>query len=112
MSVRVPSIFASRVAGVFATKVFIFALSLVTTFLLARLLGPSGRGAYTLLLLIPTTLLTFGQLGIPSALVYFSGRGRDANELRSAAAVLVPILSIATIVPTLFFADELRRSIL
>lgn len=112
MSARLPSIFAGRVAGVFATKVGTFALSLMATFLLARFLGPSGRGAYTLILLIPTTLLTIGQLGIPSALVYFTGRGRDLNELRSAAAMLLPILAVATIVPTLLLADVLRRSIL
>jgi O-antigen/teichoic acid export membrane protein len=112
MTTSLPSIFASRVAGVFATKVGTFGLSLIATFLLARFLGPSGRGAYTLILLIPTTLLILGQLGIPSALIYYAGRGRDLNELRSAAVLLLPILSLATIIPTLLLADTIQRSIL
>ncbi len=103
--------FAGRVAGVFATKVAIFAIGLVTTFMLARVLGPSGRGAYYLAILIPTTLLTLGQLGIPSALVFLAGRGSSLDGLRTTAVALAAVLSMACVVPALILIDALRSTV-
>lgn len=100
-----------RVAGVFATKATVFALGLATTYLLARVLGPEGRGAYYLALLLPITLFTFGQLGIPSALVYLAGRGTSMDGLRTTAGVIAVLLSIACVVPALFARDLLRSTV-
>ena len=94
-----------RVAGVFATKATVFALGLMTTYLLARVLGPDGRGAYYLALLVPITLITLGQLGIPAALTYLTGRGSSLDGLRTVSVVLAVVLSIACIVPTLLARD-------
>jgi O-antigen/teichoic acid export membrane protein len=104
--------FVGRVAGVFATKIVLFGIGLLTTYLLARTLGPDGRGAYYLMILLPTTLLTLGQLGIPSALVFMAGRGRSLDGLRTAAAALAILLAVATVVPAIVLLDLLRSTVL
>ena len=48
-------------------------LQLVTLAIIARVFGPSGNGAYTLTLLLPTLLATFLNLGMSPANVYFLG---------------------------------------
>lgn len=48
-------------------------LQLLTLALIARVFGPSGNGAYTLTLLLPTLLATFLNLGMSPANVYFLG---------------------------------------
>jgi len=57
----------------FSFQILIFILGLVTSIILARTLGPSGKGTYTLILLIPTVMLKLGSLGIEGANVYFTG---------------------------------------
>jgi len=57
----------------FFTAILVFIFSFVTLIILARVLGPTGKGIYSLILLIPGLLLTFGSFGIESANVYFIG---------------------------------------
>lgn len=51
-------------------------LQLVTLAIIARTFGPSGNGAYTLALLLPTMLATFLNLGVGPANVYFLGANK------------------------------------
>jgi O-antigen/teichoic acid export membrane protein len=85
--------FSAQVARVYATRLVQFGCTVAVAFLLARLLGPDGRGVYALLLLLPSTLFAIGQVGLPSAITYFSGGGRSLRSLVRAAAVLGAILS-------------------
>jgi O-antigen/teichoic acid export membrane protein len=73
--------FARRVAGVFATRVAQFVIGFANSFLLARLLGPAGRGAYYLVTLTPSTIFSLGQFGLPSAISFFSGKGRSTRSM-------------------------------
>jgi O-antigen/teichoic acid export membrane protein len=110
--------FSSLVARVYATRLLQFACTVAVTFLLARLLGPDGRGVYSLLLLLPSTLFAIGQLGLPSALTFFAGAGRSLRSLVVAAiglgATLAGVLLIAALValpplqPMLFSAAPLQ----
>ncbi|TME30295.1 MAG: hypothetical protein E6I62_09135 [Chloroflexi bacterium] len=96
-----PGGFRRRVAGVFATRIAQFVIGFANSFLLARLLGPAGRGAFYLVMLTPTVLASIGQFGLPSALSFFSGRGRSASALLGTALVvgfgLAAVLAIATL---------------
>ncbi|HEX2222480.1 MAG TPA: polysaccharide biosynthesis C-terminal domain-containing protein [Candidatus Limnocylindria bacterium] len=92
--------FSRRIAGIFATRVARFVLSLVISFLLARLLSPEGRGTYAPIILVPTMLFTLGQLGLPSAITFFAGRGRSGSalfrtSLGLAAGISLVLLAIA-----------------
>ncbi|MEJ5376111.1 MAG: flippase [bacterium] len=50
-------------------------IGLVTSVILARVLGPEGRGVYALAMLLPSLIVTFGNLGIGPATVYYVARG-------------------------------------
>jgi O-antigen/teichoic acid export membrane protein len=57
----------------FSSQILIFVLGLITSIILARLLGPTGKGIYALIILIPTVMLKLGSFGIEAANVYFTG---------------------------------------
>jgi O-antigen/teichoic acid export membrane protein len=66
-------------ASVLGTQLAVTVLSVGTSVITARMLGPHDRGLFQLLVLLPTTLANFVKFGIPQANVYFIRR-------RSAAA--------------------------
>jgi len=57
----------------FSSQILILALGLVTSIILARVLGPTGKGIYALTILIPAVMLKLGSLGVEAANVYFVG---------------------------------------
>jgi O-antigen/teichoic acid export membrane protein len=67
--------FSDRVLMLFATRVFTAGMAIFNGFLLARALGPSAKGDYYLVTLLPATIMTFIQFGLPSAFSYFAARG-------------------------------------
>lgn len=89
--------FARRVAGVFATRITRFVVGLAISLLLARILAPAGRGQYALLVLLPGMLMALGQLGLPSAISFFAGRGRSGRDLERLALLLALVLSLVLV---------------
>ncbi len=110
MSLSTP--FARRVMGVFATRVVRFALGFVISFTLARILGPTGRGIYSVATLTPTTLVNLGQLGLPNAFSFFAGRGRSGARMLMLGLLLSGALSVALIGITLLALPALADSVL
>jgi O-antigen/teichoic acid export membrane protein len=108
----VASPFARRVAGVFATRLARYAVGFVTSFVLARILGPVGRGAYYLVIMTPTTLVAIGQLGLPSAVSFFAGRGRSGEALQRSSLLLAGTLSVLLIGISLLALPLLAETIL
>lgn len=104
--------FARRVAGVFATRVAQFFIGFATSFLMARLLGPSGRGVYYLVVLTPAMLFALAQFGLPSAVSFFAGRGRSGRSLYRLSLLLAGVLAAALIGVTLPALPVLTESIL
>jgi O-antigen/teichoic acid export membrane protein len=56
------------------TNFLLMALALLTGSLSARLLGPRGRGELAAIQIWPSFIATIAMLGMPEAVVYFSGR--------------------------------------
>ncbi len=70
--------------GVFVTRIWGAAVGLVVSIIIARTLGPEGKGIYSLLLLVPTLLVTLGNGGLQIANIYFAGKKRaKISELAS-----------------------------
>jgi len=67
--------FASEVAGTFATRVCLFAAGVAGSVLIARALGPEGKGVLAAVLLVPNTLIIVGMFGVGTATTYLIGRG-------------------------------------
>src|SRR5215813_4320881 len=57
-------------------QVFYLALAFPASVMLARLLGPEGKGAVDLAVLIPTLIVLFTNLGLPTASSYLIGSRR------------------------------------
>lgn len=68
--------FAKQTLLTMGTKVIVLGLGLLISVLLARSLGPDGRGIYTLAILYPTLIVTFLNFGIGSATVYHVAQRR------------------------------------
>jgi O-antigen/teichoic acid export membrane protein len=88
-------------------------LSLLTSVVLARALGPDGIGIYTLATLFPLLVLTFTNLGVGSATVYYVAQEKYSlaealgnNVILSiivgAAASLIGLLVAVTLHDSLF----------
>ncbi len=65
---------ARPVASSLAATAFIQLLGVLTGVLLARALGPSGRGALAAVVLWPTMLWTVGSLGVVDSVTFVSAR--------------------------------------
>jgi len=53
---------------------------IATSIILARVLGPEGKGIYALATLLPSMIVTFGNLGIGPATVYYVARGEFRRQ--------------------------------
>ena len=86
----------------FSSQILIFVSGLATSIILARALGPKGKGIYTLIILIPTVMLKLGSLGIEAANVYFTGSKKYKIEDIVSNSLLSSIL-LGSILFLLFF---------
>src|SRR4051812_45619646 len=76
-----------------ATRLAAFGFSLITNIILARSLGPDGRGIYAVAVLVPAIVSLLAQLGIGPANVYFvSKRILDPDELVGHSLALALVL--------------------
>ncbi len=68
--------------------------------LLARILGPTGRGQYALIILVPSVAAVFFNFGVSTANAYFVSSSRmSSQKIFGFSLVLVPVLGgAATIV--------------
>lgn len=62
------------IGSVFGTKVFVLALGLVSMVILARALGPEGRGMLAAILIYPQLLISLTEGGMRQAAVVFIGK--------------------------------------
>jgi len=79
---------ASNIVTTFVARVSLLGLAFVASILLARLLGPEGRGTFALVFLLPELAGTLGRLGFDHANAVFAGlhpTGRRALVWQSVA---------------------------
>lgn len=80
---------ARTITGVFSAKLLAHLMTIASGVLIARVLGAEGKGMVTSILLVPVYLATFGHLGLPTAVIYFLGRGRRCDVLLSNAVAFI-----------------------
>ena len=72
----VSSDFIHKVLGTFITRILLMALGMVTSIIVARILGPEGRGLYAVAFAIGTIGVQFGNLGLHSSNTYYVAKDR------------------------------------
>lgn len=84
--------FSIDTLGTLIASIFASILSVPISIILARFLGPEGKGVVTLVLLVLGQLTTILTLGVEIALVYYAGRLRWKIEKLGNAAIGLGIL--------------------
>jgi len=64
----------------FFTQFGVSALNLVTGILIARYLGPSGKGTFVIITLTAGIMVTFGNFGLGQALLYSRAKKKYTNQ--------------------------------
>jgi len=65
--------FTKNVTSVLVTNILIFLVSIPNAIIVARVLGPEGKGIYALVMLVPGMLYILANLGLSGANIYFIG---------------------------------------
>ncbi|MDD5638553.1 MAG: flippase [Candidatus Pacebacteria bacterium] len=94
------------------TRVLQLILGIGTSVIIARVLGPEGKGVYSLALLLPTLLITFTNLGIGPASVFYLGKKKySSKEVLGANIIFSGLISIFALMVGLiivfFFPEKL-----
>ncbi len=81
--------FWRRAGGVIASRSVAVPLGVVASIVVARALGPAGRGTFGVMMAIGAIGVQLGNLGLPSATVYALGRNpRQLRELTGLALLV------------------------
>src|SRR4051794_19727975 len=106
--------FSGRVMGMFRTQGLVAAVGVINGIFLAVLLGPTGKGEYYLLILLPTTMMVVLQLGLPQAFQYFAARRQTLGLITKAFGftAALSLLGCAIVLALLpFLRDKLLRGL-
>lgn len=79
-------------SAVLLAQIVSFVTSLLTGIIIARILGPTGKGTLRLLTLVPLMITSLGCLGIQISNVYFIGRKKYEYQLIAANSFFIAIL--------------------
>jgi O-antigen/teichoic acid export membrane protein len=91
--------FAKDTALTLMARVIGLSLALLSSVIIARALGPEGTGVYTLAILFPLLILTFANLGLGPATVYYVAQ--DKYSLREVFGNSIVMSSIIGVVASL-----------
>ncbi|NTU70754.1 MAG: oligosaccharide flippase family protein [Coriobacteriia bacterium] len=80
----------------FVGQVYMLAIGLLSTIIVARLLGPEGKGVLAIVSAIPALALGVASFGLGPSLAYMSGKDRyPARDLASSAIAWSLLLGLA-----------------
>ena len=86
----------SNIVTTLFARVGVLICALISSIVLARMLGPEGRGLFALILLLPEIAITFGLLGFDHANVVYAGLEPESRRvLVWHSAALAAVLGIA-----------------
>ena len=94
--------FAHGALYTFGTRVALAASALLTGIIIAQVLEPEGRGAYSLAVLVPVMLYLVGNLGLGISNVYFASKEKKDVPRLAGNSILFSVL--AAILLLLVFA--------
>lgn len=87
----VSSDFSKKVMETLATRVLGIVLGFAMSIIIARILGPEGRGLYAMAALVTATGVQFSNLGLPQASSYFVARDNNVLSPVVGNSILVTV---------------------
>lgn len=82
-----------KVAETFVTRIALLIIGLVTSVIVARILGPEGRGIYAVAGVIAATGVQFGNLGLHSSNTYYVSRNKDLLPVLLGNSLLISFMA-------------------
>ena len=67
-------------------------MGFAATVLIARALGPAGRGLYAYPVALLGIMVAFGHIGLEFAQIYLAGQGRDLRRMWANATVVSVVI--------------------
>lgn len=96
---------------IFVTRIFVFGATLVSGIIIARGLGPTGKGIIALLILLPTLLLRIGNFGLGAALIYYTGTKKySLKTLTTNSVFMAMIIGFSLVLVFLIFFQPIYNS--
>jgi O-antigen/teichoic acid export membrane protein len=95
-----------------AIDIVILVVSIITSVITARILGPEGRGQLSLLILIPTLCVTFGRIGVGHAVNYYASKIPPTDLIVNSSAISITISFLLVVFlfgATKLFEDFFRK---
>jgi len=94
-----------------ASRILTFAVSIAISVTIARILGPEGKGIYSLAILLPALIVTFTNIGIGPATVYYISKGQYSRKevfgSNLILSLLISAFSVAIGFVIIFFFKDL-----
>src|SRR2546425_2016835 len=81
--------FLRNVIETYATRILLMGVALITTIVVARLLGPEGRGLFAVAAAVGALGVQFGNLGLHTSNVYYAARSPETLPLLVGNTLLV-----------------------
>lgn len=108
--------FKRQVTITFVTRIVAFVLTLITNIIIARLLGPQGKGVYALVLLVLNLLFIFTNMGLAAPIIYYVSKrqfplGDIVSSLISFVGIIGPILILTIIFIIKNYSLELLKGV-
>lgn len=94
-------------------QVVIFALGILVSIVMSRVLGPTQRGVYFLVITINAIIVSFGDLGITFTNTYLLAKGKyPLSKVNSNSIVFALSIGVVTMLGYLIFRKSLHHSFL
>lgn len=77
----IASDFIRKIAETFATRIALIGIGLVISVIIARILGPEGRGLYAVAMAVAATGIQFGNMGLHASNTYYVAKDRTLLPL-------------------------------
>ena len=105
--------FIKNVGWIFSGRVLSFIIGIGASIIIARGLGPTGKGELALLMLIPTTLFILIHFGVSKANIYFLNQKKiSLQSISNANLFLFLVLSAVSILIYAVVVAFLRNNLL
>ena len=101
--------FESQLRNTLQSTFLVFVFGFLTTILITRVLGVEQRGVYTLLMTMPSIIVTIGRFGFAHSIVYNINRS-DKNEVIYSSFVVALVAGILLFLGTIVSLGIFRFS--
>jgi len=91
--------FTKNILITFITRILQLVLGIGSSIIIARILGPEGKGVYSLVILLPAFLIIFTNFGIGPASIYYIGKKKySSKEVFGVNIIFSILISIFAII--------------